>query len=668
MDILRVISRGSRLALLQVKEFFSWFPELRYEIRIVDSYGDKHKDISLMTNVRGDFFTQELDAALLAGEADIAVHSAKDLPYPLPPGLELVCLTEAVDKTDSLVSRDSLTLAQLPSGSRIGTSSKMRRDELLSLRSDIEVVSIRGTIEERIAQVDSGHVDALIVATCALKRLGLTDRIAEVLPFKTHPLQGNLAVVAKSGNALIEKLFAKKDIRNKFGQVTLVGFGPGDPSLLTIAGDHALREADIIFHDDLLDKDYLSLYRGEKIYVGKRNGRKNVHSQEEINELVYQVALTGKKVVRLKGGDPMIFAHGREEIDYLRSRFVKVDVIPGISSGIAMASLTQIPLTHRGVSSSVAFVSGHGKSVKAPDADTLVYYMGGTNIDVIAKSLLETGREKTTSVALVYDVSHSDQRVFYCTLSELRYSLLKNTTPVLIVVGGVVDLQKASYAQYVLQTGTVALSDGVGDIVRHTPLIMIEKRHITDDEKKQIATLNFDYIIFTSRYGVKYFFSCMDELAVTRERLKGIKTISVGPVTSATLRDYGINPYMESPTESAEGIVDYFLNKGISGKRILLPRSDKALAYLSDSLKESGNIITDIAVYENHINHNAEKVDLTSFQKIVFSSPTGVDAFIRIYGSLPDKTLIVAKGPTTYSKLKGYFYEEIQTIQNNTGN
>ena len=659
MDILRVISRSSRLALLQVDEFLSQLPDLRHEIRVVDSYGDKHKELSLMADIEADFFTRELDRALLDGEADIAIHSAKDLPYPLPPGLELVCLTRAGDKTDSLVSRDCLTLVQLPSGSRVGTSSRMRKEELLRIRPDLEVVSIRGTIEERISQVDNGYVDALVVATCALKRLELSDRIAEVLPFKTHPLQGNLAVVAKSGNSKLRKLFEEKDIRKNFGHVSLVGFGPGEPNLLTIAGDRALKDADIIFHDDLLDKKYLSMCKGEKVYVGKRNGRKNIHCQEEINELVYQAALAGKRTVRLKGGDPMIFAHGREEIDYLKSRFVAVDVIPGVSSGIAMASLTQIPLTHRGVSSSVAFVVGHGENIQTPNADTLVYYMGGSNIDVIAKSLLQAGRKRLTPVALVYDVSRRDQLVFYSTLGELRYSTLKNATPLIIVVGGVVDLQRASSTQNVLHTGTVVLNCEVGDVIKHTPLIRIEKRHIKDYEKETIRALDFDYIIFTSRYGVRYFFTCMEELGMKKECLERIQIISVGQITSNALRDYGINPDVESPTESAEGIVEYFLSKGIRSKKILLPRSDKALSYISDSLKDIGNDITDIAVYENIINEKAERVDLTSIQKIIFSSPSGVDAFIRIYGSLPDKTLLVAKGQTTYNKLKGYLYEEI---------
>lgn len=647
---IKVISRNSPLALIQVKEFFASFPALEYEVKEVTSYGDRHKDISLMGNIAGDFFTRELDRAVTEGDADIAIHSAKDLPYPLPAGLELFCLTQAADKSDSLVSRNSLTLAQLPAGSRIGTSSKMRKAELLQLRQDIEVVSIRGTIEERIAQVDNGHVDALIVATCALQRLGLSGRIAERLPFKTHPLQGNLAVIGRKGDGL-KALFAGQDIRKDFGHVTLVGFGPGNPDLLTLAGDRALAEADIIFHDDLIDQDYLQKYQAEKVYVGKRNG-KHSHHQDEINELIYHAALSGKQVVRLKGGDPMVFAHGREEIDFLQSRFVEVSVVPGISSGIALASYTHIPLTHRGVASSFAVVLGHGKKVQTPTADTLLYYMGGTNIPEIAASLIANGRHADTPVALVSNVSLPDQQTFFSTLGELQYTLIKYPTPLLIIVGEVVTLESGQASRKVLATGTVAYKGKAGEQITHTPLIQIRKTEISPADKEKVSALAYDWIIFTSRYGVRFFFELLDEAGIDIRRLAQVKIASVGAVTSEALAAHHLRADVESPTESAEGLVARFRQQEISGKRILLPRSDKGLAYLSDSLRQAGNEVTDLAVYENRPNEHAVKVDLSQYEKILFSSPSGVEAFKDLYTEFPNGTLLVAKGKTTIQNLK----------------
>jgi uroporphyrin-III C-methyltransferase len=232
-----------------------------------------------------------------------------------------------------------------------------------------------------------------------------------------------------------------EDIRKKYGQVTLVGFGPGDPDLLTIGGDKALANADIIFHDDLINNDFLNKYKAGKVYIGKRRG-KHSHDQEEINEMMVQTAMSGKNIVRLKGGDPMIFAHGREEIDYLKSRSIEVKVIPGISSGIALAACTQIPLTHRGISSSVAFVTGHSpKKINTPDADTLVYYMAGANISGIAKKLIALGRNPETPAALVHNVSLPDQKTFFTTIKELQSSEIEYPTPILVIIGEVVNFE-----------------------------------------------------------------------------------------------------------------------------------------------------------------------------------------------------------------------------------
>ena len=508
---IRIISRQSRLALLQVEELVKEAGITDYELIKTTSYGDRHKEVSLMDEgLAQDFFTRELDEALLEGRADIAVHSAKDLPNPLPDGIELLALTEGKDPSDSLVARDGLTLATLPAGSKVGTSSAQRKEELLKVRPDLVVVPIRGTIEERIAQVDSGAVDALIVATCALDRLGLSHRATERLPFKTHPLQGKLAVTGRH-----------------YGKVYLVGYGPGDTELITVKGQRLLCEADVVFYDDLSFVPVKAPVQ-KYIYVGKRSGRHS-HSQEEINELMYQAATEGKTVVRLKGGDPMVFAHGREEIDYLQSRFVKVEVVPGISSGIALASLTQIPLTHRGLARSVAFVLGHSKDIQTPTADTLIYYMGGAKVSEIAHSLIASGRSAETPVALVTNVSLPNQRTVFTSLGEMKWALFK-ATPVLIVVGEVVSLEAKTHKSRVYDTSSTS----------ETPLIKIE--HLPFISNSNMDILEFDYIVFTSRHGVKHFF----EEYNNNSQLP--KIISVGSITTAALRERGMEPFFESPT------------------------------------------------------------------------------------------------------------------------
>jgi uroporphyrinogen III methyltransferase/synthase len=650
---LKVVSRSSPLSLLQVKEVFSFFPSISYRLSVCRSLGDKNRHISLMDDIPADFFTRELDEQLLRSEADVAVHSAKDLPYPLPAALELFALLEAFDKTDSLVSKNNLTLLQLPAGARVGTSSAARKAELLRHRPDVEVVSIRGTIEERVAQVDAGYVDALIVATCALKRLGLENRIAETLPFRVHPLQGSLAIVGRKDRPEIKALFAAKDIRKSYGKVCLVGFGPGNPDWLTVGGDKILAAADVIFHDDLVEQPFLDKYRGEKMYVGKR---KDVHRfcQEEISERMYRAAISGKRVARLKGGDPMIFAHGREEIDFLQSRFVEVEVVPGISAGIALAACTHIPLTHRGLSSSVAFVTGHSEEdLQAPSADTLVYYMGGANIASIARKLIAAGRREDTPAALLHSVSLPSQKVWYSSLKELQRSLIKYPTPILMIVGEVVSFENQNaHRQKVLLTGTSRSDYPEAADIRHTPLIRVDR--IADNSRLTAAIKRvsaFDWIIFTSRYGVRYFFEAFDELKADIRSLAGVQLASVGKTTTAELNRRMIYPDVEPETESAEGLVQRFRESGVTNRRMLIPRSDKGLQYLSEELKKLGNQVLDLPVYRNTVREEAEKVNLAQFQKIVFSSPSGVDAFMQIYGEMPSGVQLIARGKTTETSL-----------------
>ncbi|MDR1809763.1 MAG: uroporphyrinogen-III C-methyltransferase [Prevotella sp.] len=658
---LKIICRNSPLSLIQTKEALSFFPSVEYELRGIASFGDKNKHISLLDKVDADFFTRELDKCIIDGKADIAVHSAKDLPYPLPADLELYCLLEAADKTDALVSRNNLTLGELPTGSRIGTSSAARKAELLKYCPNLTVTGIRGTIEERIAQVDSGCVDALIVATCALKRLHLEKRIAEILPFKTHPLQGNLAITGKKDRPEQKALFATKDIRKNYGKVTLVGFGPGNPDLLTIGGDKALSKADVIFHDDLLDKDYLSRYAAEKVAVGKRKGRHRF-CQDEINEMTYQAAIAGKNVVRLKGGDPMLFAHGREEIDFLQSRFVEVEVISGISSGIALAAYTHIPLTHRGVSSSVAFVTGHSlDNRQTPKADTLVYYMGGANIAEIANRLIVEGRQADTPAALVYNVSLPDQKVYYSTLNELQHSIVKYPTPVLIIIGEVVAFEhQQAGKQRIMVTGTQADDyTGYGEIV-HSPLIKVRKIDNNERLSAQIDNIQaFDWLIFTSRYGVRYFFEAWKNTGKDIRLLSNIQIASIGKTTTAELHKFYLCPDVESYTESAEGLIAHFKKTEAVGRRILLPRSNKGLKQLSEELAKQGHLVFDIPVYINEINSAVPKTDLASVDKIVFSSPSGVDAFTQLYGEVPEGKQLITKGKTTEKRLRTVLNETI---------
>ena len=708
---IRVIARGSRLSRLQVEEVFKNFPELAYEIKYLESYGDKNQQISLLNGeAPADIFTRELDDAIRQGDADIAIHSAKDLPYPLPEDIEVIALFPAFDTTDSLVSRDHKKLAELPAGSIIGTSSPLRKKGLNELRPDLTIKGIRGCIEERVQQVKDGKYDAAIVATCALKRLGMEDEIAEVLPFPTHPLQGFLAITALKGSAL-KQAFASKSILDKQGSVSLVGFGPGDPELLTIKAAKAIDAADIIFYDDLIDDSYLTDKKAEKIYVGKRAGYHH-KEQADINRLLLDAAREGKNVVRLKGGDPMIFAHGSEEIEYLESNLIKVNVIPGITTASALAASQKISLTHRDFSSSVALVSGHTPQPVTPDAETLVYYMGAKQLQTIATQLIDKeGWAFNTPVLLTYNVSRPDEQTFETTLWNLRNGEMQNLpTPLIALIGYVAGLKhhQASDIKPTLYTGTLPAIEKRKADYTYTPLIEISyhpsyfTKILEDNYCKQYDGKCFTkycewdesqalYYIFTSQYGVEATLEDYD--LIFKEQEKHV-FISIGDTTTEALHKAGVKNVIQVEQDNRYGVIEWFkkekerldaarpqyehslelfekmdfdnydyeLEESVTryeNRLVFYPHSSLSPEDIPLALQELGFDVLSAVAYNNVLPKNPRRVNLNHFKRIVFTSPSTIDNFIKLYVKLPENTEFITRGPITQAHL-----EEVMKVKN----
>ena len=701
---IRVIARGSRLSRLQVEEVFKNFPELAYEIKYLESYGDKNQQISLLNGeAPADIFTRELDDAIRQGDADIAIHSAKDLPYPLPEDIEVIALYPAFDTTDSLVSRDHKKLAELPAGSIIGTSSPLRKKGLNDLRPDLTIKGIRGCIEERVQQVKDGKYDAAIVATCALKRLGMEDEIAEVLPFPTHPLQGFLAITAKKGSDL-KQAFASKSILDKQGSVSLVGFGPGDPDLLTIKAAKAIDAADIIFYDDLIDDSYLADKKAEKIYVGKRAGYHH-KEQADINRLLLEAAREGKNVVRLKGGDPMIFAHGSEEIEYLESNLIKVNVIPGITTASALAASQKISLTHRDFSSSVALVSGHTPQPVTPDAETLVYYMGAQQLQAIATQLIDKeGWAFNTPVLLTYNVSRPDEQTFETTLWNLRNGEMQNLpTPLIALIGYVAGLKhhQASDIKPTLYTGTLPAIEKRKADYTYTPLIEISyhpsyfTKILEDnycehyDGKSFTEYCEWDesqalYYIFTSQYGVQ---ATLDYYNLILKEQEEHVFISIGDTTTEALHKAGVKDVIQVEQDNRYGVIEWFKKEKerldaarpqyehsyelfekmdldnydheladfvyrYENRLVFYPHSSLSPEDIPLALQELGFNVLSAVVYNNELPKNPRRVNLNHFKRIVFTSPSTIDNFIKLYGKLPENTEFITRGPITQAHLE----------------
>jgi len=237
------------------------------------------------------------------------------------------------------------------------------------------------------------------------------------------------------------------------GKVYLTGAGPGDIELLTLKALKAIQNADVIVYDRLANPEILKEAKNgcEFIYVGKEDG-KHTLPQDEINELLYKLATKYENVVRLKGGDPLVFGRGAEEALYLKEKGIKFEFIPGITSAIAVPEYAGIPVTHRGLTVSFRVVTGHESPYKERSQipwqnfktdDTIIFLMGLHNLDKITKKLIEIGKPKDFPIAVISKGTTKDEKTVIGTLEDIYEKAKDLPTPALIVVGEVVKLHKS---------------------------------------------------------------------------------------------------------------------------------------------------------------------------------------------------------------------------------
>jgi uroporphyrin-III C-methyltransferase/precorrin-2 dehydrogenase/sirohydrochlorin ferrochelatase len=276
--------------------------------------------------------------------------------------------------------------------------------------------------------------------------------------FWEHVLEGQIAEKVFSGRngeaeTLLKAAIEKGENSHQVGEVYLVGAGPGDPELLTFKALRLMQQADVVFYDNLVSAQVLDLCRrdADLIYVGKKRDDHAV-PQEGINALLVQHAQQGKRVVRLKGGDPFIFGRGGEELETLKSHGIPFQVVPGITAASACSTYAGIPLTHRGYAQSVKFVTGQLKNRKdklnfaelVHPNQTVVFYMGLHTLPALAESLIEHGKPADTPVAIVSKGTSPDQKILTGTLADIaaKQEDAKLVAPALIIVGEVVTLQE----------------------------------------------------------------------------------------------------------------------------------------------------------------------------------------------------------------------------------
>lgn len=412
------------------------------------------------------------------------------------------------------------------------------------------------------------------------------------------------------------------------GMVYLIGAGPGDPGLITVRGKECLALADVVIYDYLANGELLKLARpdAELIYAGKIGGAHN-HAQSLINELLVTKASDGKRVARLKGGDPFVFGRGGEECEALVAAGIRFEVIPGVTAGIGAAAYAGIPLTHRQVTTSVAFVTGHehpDKDISAVDweklslgSGTVVFYMGVKNLPQITAQLRAHGRDPATPVALIRWGTRAEQEVLTGTLADIadtaRVAGFK--APAITIVGEVVNLRQTLrwfdnrplFGRSILVTRA---ADQAGEFSRmlaqqgarvfECPTIELRRPDSLVDLDLAIDEIaSFDWLILTSGNAVRIFFDRLAERGLDARALATCRIAAVGPKTAAAVRSYGLRPDLIPADYKAEGVVDAFGKIAINGRKVLFPRADKARPLIPEALTAMGALVSAPVTYCN---------------------------------------------------------------------
>ncbi|MDH5201669.1 MAG: uroporphyrinogen-III C-methyltransferase [Nitrospirota bacterium] len=479
------------------------------------------------------------------------------------------------------------------------------------------------------------------------------------------------------------------------GKVYLVGAGPGDIGLLTVKGLRYLRKAEVVVYDFHLNAQVLNYinHDAEFIYAGKRGGRHTL-TQDEINEILVQKAKEGKIICRLKGGDPFVFGRGGEEAEALAKNSIEFEVVPGVSSSIAAPAYAGIPLTHRLYSSSFAVVPGYEDINKkestidwsrlATGIETLVFLMAVKNIDMVTQKLIENGRSPDTPVAVIRWGTRPDQRTIVGTLKDIGETVKEKDIkpPAVMVVGDVVRLRetlkwyekKPMFGHRILMTREYAegyeLLEELGAEVIEFPTIKIVPPERYDELDSTIDKIEtYDWLIFTSKNGVNYFFKRFFEKERDIRELKGIKICAIGTKTAGEIKKYGMKIDLIPDEFRAEGLIESFISEqrakskeqNLKGIRFLLPRAENAREIFPDKIRELGGEI-DVPVAYRAVKPEFHGKRLKRFLKegrisiATFTSAATFNNFREIMGEYADELLkgvtIAAIGPVTADTVK----------------
>ncbi len=470
--------------------------------------------------------------------------------------------------------------------------------------------------------------------------------------------------------------------------IYLVGSGPGDPGLFTLKGLRCIRKADAVVYDRLAPRSLLEHAKpgAELIYVGKKPGEPSM-PQEKINALLVELGSAGRTVVRLKGGDPYVFGRGGEEALVLFEAGIPFEVVPGVTSGIAAPAYAGIPVTHRGVSASVAFVTGHEDPAKdrsdvdwkgvSSGADTLVLYMGVGRLREISSELVSAGRSPDTPVAVIRWGTVPEQHTVTGTLEDIaaRVAEAKLKPPAITVVGEVVSLREAGLDWYerrplfgrrvvvtraLAQAGELSAKlEGLGAEVLEFPTIEILPPEDFEPLDAAIRALDsFSWLIFTSVNGVESFVrrlahNGLDLRAVPRNA----RIAAIGPATAQRMRDLGLRVDVVPREFRAEALIEEVTGDSLAGQKILIPRARVAREILPERLREAGAEVVVPPAYESvpsleKRDELAKRLQDDEVACVTFTASSTVENFVRAFGAkeaarLLAETRVACIGPIT---------------------
>ncbi|MEL4106890.1 uroporphyrinogen-III C-methyltransferase [Oscillospiraceae bacterium WX1] len=450
----------------------------------------------------------------------------------------------------------------------------------------------------------------------------------------------------------------------KKGKVWLVGAGPSDIGLLTLKAKSLLEEADVVLYDSLVGDAILGLIpeSAKRINVGKRAGHA-VMKQERINEVLLEEALKGQNVVRLKGGDPFLFGRGGEELELLNAHRVPFEIVPGVTSAIAVPAYAGIPVTHRDFCSSLHIITGHLKNDDKPDIDfdalvrlngTLIFLMGVGALDYICKSLIQSGMSPHMPAAVLEKGTTAAQRRVVSTLEKLPETASREniSTPSIIIIGMVCSLsEKFHWAEdrplggaRVVVTRPQELASkltkklrALGAEVLEIPAI--KTAAISENAPFQSALVNlkdYAWVVLTSQAGVEIFFDTLRKNKTDIRALGAMKFAAIGSATEKAINSRGIF------VDCVPAVYDTaHLGKALAavvkpGEKLLIPRAKIGSSELTAALDDAGIVYDDIPVYDTMHPNNMLCRDILGKKKIdfvAFTSASTVRGFAALYES-----------------------------------